>query len=103
MTDTEPTPGVERLTAEVVAIGGPLASIAWHMQETAARRGEHADIPAILGPMLLPALAELTDGWADERIDDAAAVLHAACQRVCDEILLVPPEPPRRRPLRRPR
>jgi hypothetical protein len=44
----------------------------------------------------------VADGWPPERILDAAAVLHAACERVCSEIFVVaPPNRAQRRRLRR--
>jgi hypothetical protein len=57
-----------RLTRELVDIGGPLASLVHHMQEQASERGKDPD----------------------ERIGDAADVLHAACERVCQEIFVLP-------------
>jgi hypothetical protein len=98
------TVSVQRLTAEVVGIGGPLASIVSHMQSHGARAlRDTSDIPEILGRLLEPPLEELTDGWSDERILDAAAVLRAACDVVCREIYLVsPPNRAQRRARRRP-
>jgi hypothetical protein len=80
-----------RLTHELIGIGGPLASIVSHMYESAHARGEEPRVHEILGELLGPPLAGLADGWPAERINDAADVLHAACERVCSEIFLVPP------------
>jgi hypothetical protein len=89
------------LTRELIGIGGPLASIVSHMIESAEARGREPRIHEVLTELLGPPLAGLADGWPPERINDAADVLHAACERVCSEIFLVPPPNRARRRARR--
>jgi hypothetical protein len=101
--DTTP---IERLTRELVHIGGPLATLAYHMSQQAAAGGrDPSEVPDVLAELVEPTIEGITEGWPEERILDAAAVLHAACERVCSEIMIVVPPPSRaqRRGLRRPR
>lgn len=101
MTDNDAA--IDRLTRELVDIGGPLASLVSHMQESALASGQDPmGVTAILADLIRPELAGLADGWPGERIDDAADVLHAACERVCSEIFVVaPPNRAARRRMRR--
>jgi len=85
-----PSP-VDRLVAEVVGIGGPLASIVSHMQQSAARDGRTSEVHGILAALLTPPLSELCAEWPEQRVEDCTTALHAACERICDEIILVPP------------
>src|SRR3954453_12930945 len=90
MTDTC-TP-IERLTGEIVAIGGPLSSLVSHMIQVGdLKGGDPAEIPVILTDLIGPTIEGITDGWAADRIDDAADILHAACERICSEIFIAPP------------
>jgi hypothetical protein len=100
---TVPETPTARLTRELVDIGGPLASLVHHMQEQASNRGKDpAGVTAILADLIEPTLAGLVDGWPEERIGDAADVLHAACERVCQEIFILPaPNRAQRRRMRR--
>jgi hypothetical protein len=101
---TDISPATQRLATELVAIGGPLASIVWHMQQTAAQSGGCGDaIPEILTGLLGPTLAGLCEDWPEERIADCADVVHAACARVCEDIFIVPPPNRAARRRRRPR
>ena len=97
---------IGRLTHELVAIGGPLASLVYHMQQqAAANRQDPAGVNDVLADLLEPTIEGIAEGWPAERIDDAAAVLHAACERVCSDIFIVTPPSNRgqRRRMRRPR
>jgi hypothetical protein len=107
--DTNTVTPIHRLTVELVDIGGPLASLVSHMQESAAARGEQLPSPnTMLIDLIEPTIADLAEGWSDDRIRDAADIIHAACQRVCSEVFIVPdsraqrrarrPRAPRRRP-----
>jgi hypothetical protein len=97
--DTDTT-ALGRLTEELVAIGGPLASLVSHMIDSAQASGSSpASINEVLAHLIEPTIEGLTDGWPDERIEDAADVLHAACERICADIFIAPP--PNRRARRR--
>jgi len=103
MSDTS-TP-LARLTAETVAIGGPLTSLVSHMVQVGELKDrDPAEIPVILTDLIGPTIEGITEGWPAGRIDDAADILHAACERICSDIFIVPP-PNRaeRRARRRPR
>lgn len=82
----EPTP-YERYVDEVVALGGPLASIADHMIRNG---GTPTSVAEILGGLLRDTLAPLRADHDDAALAAGAALLRDTCDIVCAEILLAP-------------
>lgn len=93
-----PATPFERYVAEVVALGGPLSSIADHMVRNG---GSPTSIPDILGGLLRDTLSPLAEHYGDEILDAAASLLHETCDVVCSEIYLVPLNRAQRRAARR--
>ena len=93
----EPTP-FDRYVDEVVALGGPLASIADHMIRNG---GTPTSVAEILGGLLRSTLAPLRADHDEAAFAAGAALLHDTCDIVCAEILLVPLNREQRRAARR--
>jgi hypothetical protein len=98
-----PSPA-EPFVRELVPLAGQLHLVLSHMEQFVADGDATAPMPPIPD-----ALAGLLDGILTplarsrpEELEVAADVLHAVSDAVAAEILLVEPEPRRRRPPRRP-
>lgn len=93
-----PATPFERYVSEVVALGGPLASIADHMIRNG---GTPTSIAEILNGLFRDTLRPLAEHHDDAALDAAAELLHATTGIVCEEIYLVPLNREQRRAARR--